>query len=130
LWVRDARSCDSYERRSEASGLSHRKVARLAEELLGVRLSPRSVSAILAQLVLRYRPATTVQVVDEHRRVMKRLADLFAVVEIPLGLLHQRQELAPDIEVVPTDEDIELRRDVQLFAAIDYLRESVQAAVP
>ena len=38
--------------------------------------------------------------------------------------------LAPDIEVVPTDEDIELRRDVQLFAAIDYLRESVQAAVP
>jgi len=38
--------------------------------------------------------------------------------------------LAPDIEVVPTEEDIELRRDVQLFAAIDYLRESIQAAVP
>ena len=38
--------------------------------------------------------------------------------------------LAPDIEVVPSEEDIELRRDVQLFAAIDYLRESIQAAVP
>jgi carboxyl-terminal processing protease len=38
--------------------------------------------------------------------------------------------LAPDIEVVPTEEDIELGRDVQLFAAIDYLRESIQAAVP
>jgi len=38
--------------------------------------------------------------------------------------------LAPDIEVVPTDEDIELGRDVQLFAAIDYLREAIQAAVP
>ena len=38
--------------------------------------------------------------------------------------------LAPDIEVVPTDEDIELRRDVQLFAAIDYLRGAIQAAVP
>jgi len=38
--------------------------------------------------------------------------------------------LAPDIEVVPTEEDIELRRDVQLFAAIDYLRESIQAAIP
>jgi carboxyl-terminal processing protease len=38
--------------------------------------------------------------------------------------------LAPDIEVVPTDEDIELSRDVQLFAAIDYLREAIQAAVP
>jgi carboxyl-terminal processing protease len=38
--------------------------------------------------------------------------------------------LAPDIEVVPTEEDIELRRDVQLFAAIDYLREAIQAAVP
>ena len=38
--------------------------------------------------------------------------------------------LAPDIEVVPTDEDIELGRDVQLFEAIDYLREAIQAAVP
>ena len=38
--------------------------------------------------------------------------------------------LAPDIEVVPSEEDIELRRDVQLFAAIDYLREAIQAAVP
>jgi carboxyl-terminal processing protease len=38
--------------------------------------------------------------------------------------------LAPDIEVVLTDEDIELGRDVQLFEAIDYLREAIQAAVP
>jgi len=38
--------------------------------------------------------------------------------------------LAPDIEVVSTEEDIELGRDVQLFAAIDYLREAIQAAVP
>ncbi len=38
--------------------------------------------------------------------------------------------LQPDIEVVPTDEDIELGRDVQLFEAIDYLREAIQAAVP
>jgi len=33
-----------------AAGLSHRRVARLAEELLGVRLSSQSVSAILAAL--------------------------------------------------------------------------------
>jgi len=38
--------------------------------------------------------------------------------------------LSPDIEVVLTEEDIELGRDVQLFAAIDYLREAIQAAVP
>jgi carboxyl-terminal processing protease len=38
--------------------------------------------------------------------------------------------LEPDIEVVPTDEEIELDSDVQLFAAIDYLREAIQAAVP
>jgi carboxyl-terminal processing protease len=38
--------------------------------------------------------------------------------------------LAPDIEVLPTDEDIELDRDVQLFAAIDHLRQAIQAAVP
>jgi carboxyl-terminal processing protease len=38
--------------------------------------------------------------------------------------------LSPDIEVEFTEEDIELDRDVQLFAAIDYLREAIQAAVP
>jgi len=38
--------------------------------------------------------------------------------------------LAPDIEVVLTEEDIELGRDVQLFASIDYLREAIPAAVP
>jgi carboxyl-terminal processing protease len=38
--------------------------------------------------------------------------------------------LAPDIEVVPTEEEIELGQDVQLFAAIDYLREAIQAGVP
>jgi carboxyl-terminal processing protease len=38
--------------------------------------------------------------------------------------------LAPDIEIVPTEEDIELDRDVQLFAAIDELRQTIQAAVP
>ena len=38
--------------------------------------------------------------------------------------------LSPDVEVVPTEEDIEERRDVQLFSAVEYLRESMQAAVP
>lgn len=38
--------------------------------------------------------------------------------------------LAPDIEVVPTEEDIEESQDVQLFRALEYLRESMQAAVP
>ena len=38
--------------------------------------------------------------------------------------------LAPDIEVVPTEEDIEERRDVQLFRAVEYLRQVVQAPVP
>jgi carboxyl-terminal processing protease len=38
--------------------------------------------------------------------------------------------LSPDIEIEFTEEDIELDRDVQLFAAIDYLREAIQAAVP
>jgi len=38
--------------------------------------------------------------------------------------------LSPDIEVEPTEEDIELDRDVQLFAAIDHLRQAIQATVP
>jgi carboxyl-terminal processing protease len=38
--------------------------------------------------------------------------------------------LAPDIQVTPTEEDIETRRDVQLYRAIDQLRQEVQAGVP
>jgi carboxyl-terminal processing protease len=38
--------------------------------------------------------------------------------------------LAPDIQVTPSEEDIESDRDVQLYRAIDYLRQNVQAAVP
>ena len=38
--------------------------------------------------------------------------------------------LTPDIQVTPSEEDIEADRDVQLYRAIDYLRQNVQAAVP
>jgi carboxyl-terminal processing protease len=38
--------------------------------------------------------------------------------------------LTPDIQVTPTDEDTAANRDVQLYRAIDYLRQSVEAAVP
>jgi carboxyl-terminal processing protease len=38
--------------------------------------------------------------------------------------------LAPDIQVTPSEEDIEADRDVQLYRAIDYLRQEVQAPVP
>jgi carboxyl-terminal processing protease len=38
--------------------------------------------------------------------------------------------LAPDIQVTPSDEDIEAARDIQLYRAIDYLREEVQAPTP
>ncbi len=36
--------------------------------------------------------------------------------------------ISPDIEVVFTEEDLEANRDVQLFAAIDYLRENLTRA--
>jgi len=38
--------------------------------------------------------------------------------------------LSPDITVEPTEDDIKAGRDVQLFAAIDHLRQSIQATVP
>jgi carboxyl-terminal processing protease len=38
--------------------------------------------------------------------------------------------LTPDIQVTPSAEDIEADRDVQLYRAIDYLRQEVQAPVP
>jgi carboxyl-terminal processing protease len=38
--------------------------------------------------------------------------------------------LAPDIQVTPSEEDIEAERDVQLYSAIDYLRQEVQAGAP
>jgi carboxyl-terminal processing protease len=38
--------------------------------------------------------------------------------------------LAPDVQVTPSEEDIEANRDVQLFSAIDQLRQEVQAGTP
>ena len=38
--------------------------------------------------------------------------------------------IEPDIEVAVTEADIEASRDVQLFAAIDYLRESLTQVAP
>jgi carboxyl-terminal processing protease len=38
--------------------------------------------------------------------------------------------LAPDIPVTPSEEDIEADRDVQLYSAIDQLRQEVQAGTP
>ena len=38
--------------------------------------------------------------------------------------------LAPDIPVTPSEEDIEADRDVQLYSAIDHLRQEVQAGTP
>jgi carboxyl-terminal processing protease len=38
--------------------------------------------------------------------------------------------LAPDIPVTPSEEDIEADRDVQLYSAIDHLRQEVQAGAP
>ena len=46
----------------------------------------------------------------------------------PSGALIDKVGVYPDIEVIPTDEDIDLRRDVQFFRAIDILR--AQARIP
>jgi carboxyl-terminal processing protease len=40
----------------------------------------------------------------------------------PAGAVIDQIGVRPDIEVIPTDEDIDLRRDVQLFRAVDLLR--------
>jgi carboxyl-terminal processing protease len=45
----------------------------------------------------------------------------------PSGALIDKIGVRPDIEVLPTDEDIDARRDVQLFRAIDVLRGQVRA---
>ncbi len=48
----------------------------------------------------------------------------------PDGELIEGVGLLPDVEVTFTPEDLEARRDVQLFAAIDYLRQNVTQAAP
>lgn len=48
----------------------------------------------------------------------------------PDGELIEGVGLLPDVEVTLTPEDLEARRDVQLFAAIDYLRQNVTQAAP
>ncbi len=48
----------------------------------------------------------------------------------PSGELIEGVGLLPNVEVKLTPEDLEARRDVQLFAAIDYLRQNVTQATP
>jgi carboxyl-terminal processing protease len=50
--------------------------------------------------------------------------------ECPGGEQIEAVGIEPDVEVVFTEEDIEADRDVQLFAAIDYLRENLTRAAP
>jgi len=38
--------------------------------------------------------------------------------------------LAPNVQVTPSEEDIQAERDVQLYSAIDQLRQEVQAGTP
>ena len=105
-----------------AAGLSHRKVARLAEELLGVRLSPQSVSAILAQLdeeisrfhrralCGRYR---TVYFDGKHgksslpapRGRRGRGKKKEAVLLVAWGVTHEAKEELIDYRVVPSESE-------------------------
>lgn len=45
----------------------------------------------------------------------------------PSGTLIDKVGIRPDIEILPTDDDIDARRDVQLFRAIEVLRGQVKA---
>ncbi len=50
--------------------------------------------------------------------------------ECPSGEQIEAVGIEPDVEVLVSEEDIEADRDVQLFAAIDYLRENLTRATP
>jgi carboxyl-terminal processing protease len=50
--------------------------------------------------------------------------------ECPKGEQIEAVGIQPDKKVVPTDADTEANRDVQLFAAIDYLHENLTQAAP
>ena len=45
----------------------------------------------------------------------------------PQGRLIDKVGIFPDIEVIPTDDDIDRRRDPQLYRAIDVLRGQVRS---
>ena len=50
--------------------------------------------------------------------------------ECPSGEQIEAVGIEPDVEIVFTEDDIEANRDVQLFAAIDYMRENLTRAAP
>ena len=50
--------------------------------------------------------------------------------QCPSGEQIEAVGVAPDVEVVFSEEDIQADRDVQLFAAIDYMRENLIRATP
>jgi carboxyl-terminal processing protease len=48
----------------------------------------------------------------------------------PSGALIDKVGVRPDVEVVPTDEDIDLRRDPQMSRAVDVLQGQLRVAAP
>jgi carboxyl-terminal processing protease len=50
--------------------------------------------------------------------------------ECPSGEQIEAVGIEPDVEVVFTEDDIQADRDVQLFAAIDYMRDNLTQATP
>lgn len=48
----------------------------------------------------------------------------------PNGALIDKVGIRPDVEVIPTDEDIDLRRDPQMSKAVDILQGQIRATTP
>ncbi len=68
-----------------------------------------------------------------HLRELSDQGALYVTIarwECPNGEQIEAVGIEPDRQVALTEEDIEANRDVQLFAAIDYLRENLTQAAP
>lgn len=68
-----------------------------------------------------------------HLRELSNEGALYVTIarwECPSGEQIEAVGIEPDVEIVFTEADIEAERDVQLFAAIEYLRDNLTRAVP
>ncbi len=66
-----------------------------------------------------------------HLRELSDSGALYVTIarwQCPNGEQIEAVGIEPDVEIVFTEEDIEADRDVQLFAAIDYMRENLTRA--
>ncbi len=97
-----------------------------ASEILSAALKENGRATVVGQTSFGKGTVNTAQQLSDGGALFVTIAEWLT----PTGALIDKVGIRPDIEVIPSDDDLSARRDVQLFKAIDVLRGQAQSPAP